>query len=179
MPEKKEFNFKAEQLNRLFPFFIQLNKAGTIVDVGPSLKKLLDVDTPVLFSEMFNIKRPYCRDISIETFIALKDQLVVLEAAGDPSIVLRGQLEVMDSSGHVFFFGSPWYYSMDQVVESGLTINEFARHDAVIDLLHVQKTLEITANEMKELLFQMKREKEKAKIRALKHLKYHLRNRRL
>lgn len=154
---------KEEQLNRLFPFFIHMNGAGIILRVGSSLKRLVTVDTPAVFPQVFNIKRPFCEDLTPETFRKLSDQLVVLEAASHPAVQLRGQFEFDESSGDVFFFGSPWYYSMDQVVESGLSINDFAKHDAVIDLLHVLKTLEINADEMKELLLRMKSEKDKAR----------------
>lgn len=163
MADNGVFILREEQLNRLFPFFIQLNSAGIIRRVGSGLGKLLKIDTPLLFSQVFRIQRPFIEQITLETFRNLSDQLVVLEATGVPSVLLRGQFEFDDASGDVFFFGSPWYYSMDQVVESGLSINDFAKHDAVIDLLHVLKTLEINAEEMKELVHRMKKEKDKAR----------------
>ncbi len=163
MVVKDALTLTEEQQNRLFPFFIHMNAAGVILRAGVSLQKLVAIDTPIVFSQVFSIKRPFCGEVGSETFRNLSDQLVVLEAASDPSVLLRGQFEFDKSSGDVFFFGSPWYYSMDQVVESGLSINDFAKHDAVIDLLHVLKTLEINAEEMKELVFRMKKEKDKAR----------------
>lgn len=163
MVVKDALTLTEEQQNRLFPFFIHMNAAGVILRAGVSLQKLVAIDTPIVFSQVFSIKRPFCGEVGSETFRNLSDQLVVLEAASHPAVQLRGQFEFDESSGDVFFFGSPWYYSMDQVVESGLSINDFAKHDAVIDLLHVLKTLEINADEMKELLLRMKSEKDKAR----------------
>lgn len=152
-----------EQINRLFPFFIQINSAGVIIKSGKSLNKLVRLETPQLFSEVFRLRRPFYNETNVSTLETLMDQLVVLEAIGDPSMLLRGQFEKMEDTGDICFFGSPWYYSMDQVVEKGLCVNDFARHDAVIDLLHVLKNLEINADEMKELLRRMKQEKDRAR----------------
>ena len=53
--EKGYFNLNKESLNKLFPFFIELNEDLKIVACGNSIKKILGDVTGGLFGDIFEI----------------------------------------------------------------------------------------------------------------------------
>jgi hypothetical protein len=53
--EKGYFNLNKESLNKLFPFFIELNEDLKIVACGNSIKKILGDVTGELFGDIFEI----------------------------------------------------------------------------------------------------------------------------
>jgi diguanylate cyclase (GGDEF)-like protein len=60
--------------------------------------------------------------------------LVLPSAVGGP-LRLRGQFVVDAPSGTGFFLGSVWVEGAEQLVAAGLTLDDFAAHDAVLDRL--------------------------------------------
>jgi hypothetical protein len=49
----------------------------------------------------------------------------------------------------LYFLGSPWFVSMEEILERKLTMHDFALNDPLVDLLHVLNNQEITL-ELKE-----------------------------
>lgn len=146
-----EFNFSQAKFNKIFPFYILLDISLNIKSVGNSLSKIL----PTLkenrsFNDYFFIKRPFVKLLEKHTIQDVINQLVVIESYSDSSILLKGQFELLDDN--LLFIGSPWFYAIEDVSNKNLTLNDFAFHDPLLDLLHVQKNQEISNNELKVLL---------------------------
>ncbi len=156
--------FSGEQLNKLFPFFLHITGGGVIKAAGKSLRKIAGIETPLMFNDVFRIKRPFVEEFSAKYFTQISDQLVIIEDISDPRLVLRGQFEKSAYDDTWFFLGSPWFGSMEQVAERGLSIHDFAYHDAMVDLLHVLKTQEITNDELKELLHKLNAQKKQLSV---------------
>ena len=147
----QEFNFSVAKFNRIFPFYLLIDANFNIKSAGESLSKILPnikVNTP--FNDCFFIKRPFFKLFEKDTVQDVINQLVVIESYSDSSIQLKGQFEQLDEN--LIFIGSPWFYSIEDVKEKNLTINDFAFHDPLLDLLYVQKNQEISNNELKTLL---------------------------
>ncbi|MCG8308472.1 MAG: PAS domain-containing protein, partial [Cytophagales bacterium] len=160
---KDPISFNRDQLNRLFPFYFIVDHNLKICSFGKSLGKLFQIREYDAFHDLFYLKRP---DSAVNTYnelLSVSNQMVVLKSKKDGTIVLRGQLDIMDSEQKLIFLGSPWFGSMDQVRDKNLTIDDFAIHDSMIDLLHVLKTQEMAAEEMKELLQTVNLQKNKLK----------------
>lgn len=158
--KKPELKFN---INRLFPFYILVDKQLQIISIGKSLEKICTAKPQHIFSEYFIIKRPETPINSFEDFNVLINQLVVVEIKSAQPISLRGQFEFIEEPESFLFVGTPWLGSMDQVRNLKLTLHDFALHDPMIDLLHVLKTQEITTDEIKQLLKKVNDQKNKLK----------------
>ena len=153
------YSFNKNQLNRLFPFYILINKEMCVVSHGDSIHKLYEWNKVVKFNQFFKIPRPLTQIDSFEDLINLENQLVVLEAEGLETLKLRGQFEYIKEAEQMLFVGSPWFGSIEQVRENNLTIDDFAKHDPLIDLLNVLKSQEITTEDLKELVTTINKQK--------------------
>ena len=139
----KDFHFKfdLEGFNNLFPFFILIDNDLNINKFGNSLLKLIPhLKENQSFSDVFRVKRPEITFPSFNAFLELYSQLVIIETVVGSSIIFRGQFQQYNNS--ILFVGSPWFVSMDEVIENNLKLNDFAIHDSLIDLLHVLKNQE-------------------------------------
>ncbi len=146
------FSLSQKQLNRLFPFFMLIDKEMKVVSFGESISKLYDFEKIDVFNEFFKIPRPFTEINSFDDLINLEDNLVVLESVTSDKLKLRGQFEYLKETDSVLFIGSPWFGSIEQLKENNLIINDFAKHDPIIDLLNVLKSQEITNDELTELV---------------------------
>ncbi|MBL7835730.1 MAG: PAS domain S-box protein [Cyclobacteriaceae bacterium] len=143
-------NFSPDQFNRLFPFYFLLNESNEVTSCGKGLDKLLQVQCPQSFFDLFYIERP--RKVIHETdFTTLTNQVVIIGCTALPNIRLRGQFDIL-APGEILFVGAPWFNSVDEVVNHQLSFSDFALHDPVIDMLHIMKSQEIANQEIKTLL---------------------------
>ena len=145
-------NFKKEQIDRLFPFYILINQDLSIDSYGSSLQKLMPDGVGKSFLHCFYLVRPELPLTDFETAKSILNQLVVIRVFNDHKNTLRGQFEEINGSNQLLFIGSPWLNSMEQVKECRLNLRDFAFHDPLIDLLHVLKAQEIVTDDFKELL---------------------------
>lgn len=159
------FSFDETQFNRLFPFYILINWDLKVIAFGKSIRKLYDFNNKESFNQLFSIPRPLTPIEKFDDLIALENQLVVIELV-TKKLLLRGQFEFLKDSNEILFVGSPWFGSMEQVIENQLVIDDFARHDPLIDLLHVLKSQEITNEDLKELITTINRQKNELKKAA-------------
>ncbi|MFY7965798.1 MAG: PAS domain S-box protein [Chitinophagaceae bacterium] len=157
------------QLNRLFPFYILISSDSTIKAVGSTLEKVIQNTANTNFNLHYSIKRPAVDTVDFKSLFLLQNQLVVIECKNANKTNLRGQLELI-SSNEFLFIGSPWFGSIEQVHSNNLSINDFAFHDPMFDLLHVLKTQEIANDDLKELLAKQQKQK-KQLVEANKQIK--------
>jgi PAS domain S-box-containing protein len=156
-------SFTASQVNRLFPFYILINKDLRVIGLGESISKLLEKEHIDQFNHFFAILRP---DTSIHVFddlVALHNQLVILKSGTSNKLLLRGQFEYFNETQEVLFIGSPWFSYKEQVAETELLIDDFAKHDPLVDLLPALKSKEITNDDLKELISTISRQKNELK----------------
>jgi PAS domain S-box-containing protein len=159
--------------NNIFPFYIILDEDLKLKSFGKSLSKIYPkLSIGEVFSTYFNIKRPFITTPTIQNIKSIFDQLVIITDNNSDGLSLRGQFEPYENGA--LFVGSPWLVSMDELVDNKLTINDFAKNDPLLDLLHVLKNQEIKNQELEELLEtinnqkkQLKQDKEKLNIQSL------------
>ena len=157
-----QFNFNVSSFNEIFPFYILIDKNLQIVSLGKSLQKIIPSLTEnSLFTEVFSVERPHITSFSFENFKDTIETLVVLKSTLDTTISLRGQINRHNE--HYLFIGTPWFKSMENVIEKKLTLHDFAIFDPLLDLLHVLKNQEINNHELKELLDTVNSQRKKLK----------------
>ena len=158
--------FEDSQFNRIFPFYILINPDLVIESTGATMEKILPGTNGKFFPEYYHIKRPELLKTDFQSIQSLSGQMVIIECQNPQRIILRGQFELLADTGNLLFIGSPWFSSMEQVVGNNLTLNDFALHDPLIDLLHVLKTQEITTEDLKHLLNTVNNQKKELKKAA-------------
>lgn len=152
-----EFKFQEESFNKLFPYFILIDTTFYIVGFGKSIAKICpNLKANVSFNDFFRLKRPHSETNTFEELLGFSGQLVIIENSID-GVALRGQFEHLNDQ--LLFVGSPWFKSMNEVTDKNLTINDFAIHDPLLDLLHVLKNQEISAKELKETLITINKQR--------------------
>ncbi len=161
------FSFNNSQFNKLFPFFIRLNRDLVVIDCGSSLRKLNPDLLNSYFQANFLIKRPQISQYDFPSIQSLLNQWIWIETYAEKKIILRGQLEIFVESEEILFAGSPWFTSIDEVVENNLTMHDFAFHDPMMDMLHVLKNQEINNEELQDLLKKLKQKQKQLDSAAL------------
>ena len=157
-----KFNFDVTSFNNIFPFYILIDKNLVIKSFGKSLEKILpQLNLISNFTEAFSIQRPHIHNLSVKNFQETIGQLVVFDSIQDKTISLRGQINSHDD--YYLFIGTPWFQSMENVIEKKLNLHDFAIFDPLLDLLHVLKNQEINNQELKELLDTVNSQRKKLK----------------
>lgn len=148
-----QFNFNVNEFNSIFPFYILIDDELKIISLGKSLSKLLPkIDSNTSFFDSFTFQRPHFDHIDKTNFTQALNQLIILRAL-DKRVILRGQI---NKQGKFYLFtGSPWFNSVNDVVENNLTLQDFSFNDPLVDLLHVLKNQEIQNQELNELVLKI------------------------
>jgi hypothetical protein len=124
--EQLEFNFRKDTFSKIFPFYILLDTNLCIKSYGNSIPKIIPELKKTLFKDNFSISRPHIEEYSTNQFNTIINQLVILKSNYKDETILRGQFEIIDEG--YLFVGSPWFVSIDEVVQKNLSINDFAFH---------------------------------------------------
>ena len=153
-----QFQFSTSSFNELFPFYILIDSDLIIKRCGASLLKMMpNLVEEVSFTSVFSIKRPFTERLDANILDLLLTQFVLIEALNLNDTVFKGQIQKHNDC--FLFVGSPWFVSMEEIVNKKLIINDFAAHDSLIDLLHVFKTQEIANEDLKQLIIKIKKQK--------------------
>ena len=157
-----QFSFDVNSFNNIFPFYILIEKDLKIKSFGKSLQKILpELKENQIFNEVFSIQRPNIENLNYQNFNQTLGELVVFNFIKDKSISIRGQVNIHNE--YFLFIGTPWFQSMENVIEKKLTLHDFAIFDPLLDLLHVLKNQEINNSELKELLSTVNSQRKKLK----------------
>jgi len=115
------------------PFHLVLDHELRIRQAGPSIEVLcphLSLGTPLC--EVFELASPKI-EATFEALRARARSLFLLK--GPRGATLRGQMLYDADSDVLVFVGSPWITDVAALTELGLTLNDFAVSDSVIDYL--------------------------------------------
>ena len=152
------FNFNKKSFERLFPFYIEVDSNFNIINYGKSMSKLLpEIKEIKYFNDLFSITRPTIEKLTKTNRNFIYGQLIIFESKHKKNLFFRGQFE--KQYNNMVLIGSPWFETVEEISEYQLSLNDFAIHDPVIDLLHVTKSKEIVNNELKELLEKINEQK--------------------
>jgi PAS domain S-box-containing protein len=146
------FSFSEAQFNRLFPFYILINKDLKVVAFGKSIGKLCDLQKDQNFNQSFSISKPQTVVTSFDDLVALQNQLVVIKLSSDKKLMLKGQLEYKEETAEILFLGSPWFSSMEEIRDNKLVIEDFEKNNPLLDLLHLIANSETTNKDLKNLV---------------------------
>jgi PAS domain S-box-containing protein len=130
------YSFSKAQINRLFPFYILINKNMEISSLGKSLHKICDFQKPRNISQFFSISSPKNQINVFDDLIAIQNQFVVLQLFIDKKLILRGQFQYLENSDEILFVGSPSSSSLEQVKENKLFIGDYAKNNRLVNAVN-------------------------------------------
>ncbi|MBE9123206.1 histidine kinase [Tychonema sp. LEGE 07199] len=120
---------------KAFPFHLAFRRRETeIIHLGDVLARICpELSLGSSLKEHFRIERP---KISVEFDVIREksDSMFLIEYLHS-KILLKGQMVPAENPEIIFFLGSPWIEDLADLTPLGLTINDFALHDRVVDLL--------------------------------------------
>ncbi len=105
-----------------------------VVQFGESLVRLCpEIELGRTLTDFYTIRRP----LNTATFAAIsrRQKMVFLLEAVHGGPQLRGQMLVIANGTLLAFLGSPWLTSVDELSTAGLSLNDFAVHDPISDML--------------------------------------------
>ena len=150
-----EINFSEEQINRLFPFHLMIDKDFQILSTGISLFKIINHYNQKKFFDIFSIERPFSLN-PIDFFELSSDKsLFYILKLKSKELLFKAQFEFINKEKGLFVL-TPWFNSIEDLKENNLIISDFANYDQTFDLLHVIKNIEINTDELRQLTNQLK-----------------------
>ncbi|MEN9337605.1 MAG: hypothetical protein RLZZ500_2592 [Bacteroidota bacterium] len=133
-----------QTLRQLFPFYLRLDHDLNFIEYGPSMGKLRTLSGK--FEDHFQYIRPNFEiTYTFESIVEFSNQVFVLELRNSPNkIRIKGQFIIHhEVDNELWFCGSPWLMSMEDILKYNLVITDFALHDSAVDtfLMMNQNTL--------------------------------------
>ena len=144
--------FGEEQFNRIFPFYLKLDASLRIASMGRSISKVLSQGVGSDFLDQFNLIHPRLKTVDFHSIKGIGNQIVLLNLKRDTKTIFRGQMEFLADSNEIMFIGTPWVLSIDDLKDKNLTLNDFAKHDALIDQLNILKAQELATGDIRRML---------------------------
>lgn len=119
-------------LERALPFILRMNRRFEVVGMGPSLAKVVG-EAPLgrPFDEAFKLERPSSPTIEAAARRLSNRSIIYRHEASS----LRLRSELVDTPDELVLVGSPAAPSLAWFEEVGLQLGDFAKHDALPDLL--------------------------------------------
>ncbi|PJJ79031.1 PAS domain-containing hybrid sensor histidine kinase/response regulator [Mucilaginibacter auburnensis] len=101
-----QFIFDNDQLNRLFPYYILLNKDFSIEGYGSALGKIIGKQGGQYFKDIFKVIDSVDSANNISNINASDGYTMKISIASHPDMVLSGALEYLKQAGKYFFSGN-------------------------------------------------------------------------
>ncbi len=161
-------NLNYDQLNRVFPFHIEVNKHFEILSQGSSLTKIVGNLTNQKFNSFFQIERPHYDELSFDQIKKDKTNFFILKHLTQ-NFVFKGQLELIGEKNTLFFVLTPYFHKIDELKKNRLLVTDFASYDLTFDFLHIIKNIEINNDEIIDLVDQLKQKNIQISLQEEKH----------
>jgi len=156
------------QVDVVFPFHLVLDRELLVVQAGTSIRRLHDHDiVGRSLSELFEVDTPKI-PCSFDAFLAHPRSLFLLRSSTRPGLVLRGQVLHDPVAECLTFIGSPWVTQTSAFVSLGLTLDDFAVSDAVVDYVLLLQNQSTSLTDARELAARLNDSAEQ-----LTHLAFH------
>ena len=150
-----EIKFSVEQINRLFPFHLMIDKDFQILSTGISLNKIINRFNQLNFFDVFSIERPFSLNKTEFYGLSSDKSIFYILKLKSKELLFKAQFEFINDEKGLFIL-TPWFNSIEDLKENNLIISDFANFDQTFDLLHVIKNIEINTDELRQLTNQLK-----------------------
>lgn len=156
------------QLNRIFPFHLEIDAEFCIISQGKSLMKMIGDSLNQSFLDVFTIERPFLPKVSFESIRADKTHFFIIKHKQN-NVLLKGQVEFIDEKNSILFILTPWFQNIEELKANKLVVSDFSDFDLTFDFLHILKNIEINHEEIRELVDQLKQKNVQISFQEEKH----------
>ena len=139
-----QVGLSAEEVGRIFPFYILFNRDLRIYEFGPSLKRLMGEGVGSALPSLFDLVDSSL-NVHFDTLFENRENVVCLMLKSK-HMKLKGQIVSNQDPSLVFFLGSPWISNTDgfeSVHKLGLSLKDFSLHDNFPDYMILLQTKEV------------------------------------
>src|SRR5574341_1306617 len=144
-------NLSPPEFAAAFPFHLVLDERLCVLQQGSVLRRLYpEMSEGSPLDEHFLVERPVLSPLDFDAIRRHATSLFVLRHR-QGLLRLRGEMVGQQERERLFFLGSPWVTEMADVTRLGLSLNDFAVHDPVADLLFLLQTKNKSLSDAQEL----------------------------
>ncbi len=156
-----------EQVAALFPFHIVFDRELRVLEVGPSLRKVLpELEPGCSFTERFVLESPLIGLHYEEILASVKS--IFLVTSQTRGLRLRGQMLPLPGQEAIAFLCSPWLPEPGQFRSTGLTFEDFAVHDSMPEFVTVVQAQKFGIDDLRKLTERLRQQREAVKESNLK-----------
>lgn len=139
-----------EQFAAAFPFHVAVGEGMEVLQLGSTLARLCpDVRVGTNFAAAFKSLRPD-GNLSWTWLIENRRTFILLEHRSS-RLQLRGEFMPLPGGKSALFLGSPWITDPQEFAARGLSFDDFAVHDPVVDLLQVLQSSQTALDDARRL----------------------------
>lgn len=150
-PLSRTIELTGDTFARVFPFYFAWDDEMRLVNFGPSLQKIChDVKRGVAVGDLFESLRAENAFSSIKELRTHESDLFLLQHRATKTR-FRGQLLQLPTPNVSVMLCSPWLQSANEIEMLGITFNDFALHDASLDLLQILQTQQMANSDLQKL----------------------------
>ncbi len=149
------FTLSPSALAATFPFHFVVNQQLQVVQAGDVLQRVCNnelVNSPLV--NHFQVYRPKV-EISFTAIQKRKKSLFILKLLHS-DMQLKGQFIYIDEQDLLFFIGTPWITSIDDLAPFNIKLKDFAVHDPIVDFLFLLQASQTSLNEAKQLTTELR-----------------------
>jgi PAS domain S-box-containing protein len=117
--------FGVEQIGRLFPFYILVNRDFMVRSAGDTVNRMFGVQSGQSITEYFTIQTPNVADAQFADLGGISYQLIAATAnPGEFPMIIQGELEYLAATDELLFLGAPSIsVKQDNTLTGGLSDN--------------------------------------------------------
>ena len=133
-PPSPTIGLTPELFAKAFPFHLALDRSMKLLQAGSALRRICpDVRPGVDLGRIFRITLPK-GPVELEHLLENQHRFFLLEHHSI-RIRLRGEFIHTADGAALLFLGSPWFNDASEMVSLGLSYEDFAIHDPLVDML--------------------------------------------
>lgn len=152
------FSLPPHLFAEIFPFHLVFDRHMSIVQVGEVLQqKCPELSIGSQLEQHFQISRPNIK-IEFDTIQKQSKSLFLLNSLHNV-MQLKGQMIYVEQLEVMFFLCSPWITDIASLKDLGLTLNNFAIHDPVVDFLFLLQAQNSALSDAKKLTNELTRQR--------------------
>ena len=149
-PSFSQIGLPPEQFAAAFPFHMALDGDLKLLQAGSTLRRVCpDVQPGLALDQLFSLIRPEGR-LTHDWLRANRRHFCLLEHLAS-SLRLRGEFVALPGQETLLFLGSPWFTDASEIAARGLSFEDFATHDATVDMCQVFQANKIALADAKKL----------------------------
>lgn len=141
-----------ERFAAAFPFHVVFDHQRTLLQVGPVLARVAPDVRPGVPLDQVLPTAGSTAEVPFEELV-LQPNLVALLRHPPTGLMLRGAFHQLGASGRgpFVFLGSPWVQTAEELVRLGLTLSDFAAHDATSDVTQLAQIHRLAQADLRRL----------------------------